>query len=146
MVDPKASFEDHRQDESLSHSPNQTKRRIVDVVLEATLLCFKMYSDRLHGKTASNSSILECLKTIVFDIHPATAGGHSLVWHYFIAAADSDLQEHRTFFTDRLVDIYNNTGSANISEGLKMLGHLWAQPSSQTWPLVLPAISTTFVM
>lgn len=146
MVDPEASFESHRQDESLSDEANQMHRQTVEVVVEATRLCFKIYRERLHGKTASNTATLENLKTLVYDIPPGSAGGHSLVWQYFIAAADSDVQEHRAFFTDRLIKIYNATGCANISEGLKMLEQLWARPSNQTWPQMLPMISTTFVM
>lgn len=125
MVDPDTSFENHRQDESLSDDANQMHRRTVDVVVEATRLCFKIYSDRLHGNMASNTATLEYLKTLVFDVQPGSAGGHSLVWQYFIAAADSNVQEQRAFFTDRLIDIYNATGCANISEGLRMLELLW---------------------
>ena len=121
-------------------------RQIIDVVVKATQLCFKIYSDRLHGKTASNAATLEYLKDLVLDVQPGSAGGHSLVWFYFIAAADSDVQEQRTFFTDRLIDIYNNTGCANISKGLTMLEQLQARPPHQMWPHVLPMISTTFVM
>lgn len=146
LVLPEASFEIHRQDEWLSDDTNQVHRHIVDVVVKATRLCFEIYRDRLHGKTASNNLTLEHLKTLVLNIQPNSAGGHSLVWHYFIAAADSDLQEQRAFFTDRLIDIYNATGCANISEGLKMLKHLWERPPNQMWPQILPMISTTFVM
>jgi Fungal specific transcription factor domain len=146
MVDPEASFESHRLDESFSDDTNQMHRQTIDAVVEATRLCFKIYSDRLRGKTASNAPTLEYLKTLVFDIQPGSTGGHSLVWQYFIAAADSDIQEQRAFFTDRLIDIYNTTGCANISEGLKMLEQLWAQPPNQMWPQILPMISTTFVM
>lgn len=146
MLDSEANFESYQQDEMLSHSNNETHRQTVDVVIEATKICFRIYRDRLDGKTGSNAPILEDLKALVLDIRPGSAGGHSLVWHCFIAAADSDVPAQRAFFKDRLVDIYNLTQVANIPEGLKMLEQLWARPSEHAWPLILPSISTTFVM
>lgn len=124
MLDSEASLESYRQDELMSANSNQAHQQNVDVVIEATQVCFQIYRDRLGGKTASNAPTLENLKALVFDIQTGSAGGHSLVWHYFIAAADSDIPAHRSFFTVRLVDIYNRTGCANISEGLKMLEQL----------------------
>ena len=121
-------------------------RQTVDVVIEATQLCLKIYNGRLQGRTASNTLLLEHLKMLVLNIQPGSGGGHSLVWHYFIGAADSDLQEQRAFFTDRLVAIYEDTGCANISQGLKMLEQLWVRPSDQMWPQMLPTIATTLVM
>lgn len=146
MLDSEANFENYQQDELLSHSDNRTHQQTVDVVIEATRICFRLYRDRLDGKTGSHAPMLEDLKALVSDIRPGSAGGHSLVWHYFIAAADSDVLAQRAFFKDRLVDIYNLTRVANIPKGLMMLEQLWTQPTDQTWALILPSISTTFVM
>lgn len=98
-------------------------------------------------QTAPNNTLrLDRLKHLISQIHACSPGGKSLVWVYFIGAAESELNEHRTFFANGLVDIYRVTGCANIATGLSMLEQIWQRQSEESWTRILPVISTTFVM
>jgi hypothetical protein len=131
---------------SMTSDTHQLHERTIDIIIEISRTCFEIYYDRMQGNKASNAAILDYIRSLPQDIHPGAPGSHALVWHCFIAAADSEVTEQRDFFVERLRHIYSSTACANIPKGLKMLEKLWERSSQQTWTELLPKISTTFVM
>ncbi|RMD42677.1 hypothetical protein DV735_g2421, partial [Chaetothyriales sp. CBS 134920] len=111
--------------ESLENASSGSDQCTVNTVIDAARCCLEMFRDRVLCGQDRNTARLEHVKRLVSDIHPSVAGGTSLVWIYFIAAAASTATEDRVFFTSRLMDIYKVTGFANIPAGLSMLDNLW---------------------
>lgn len=121
-------------------------QHILQIVTEAAQLCYKICEDCNIPQRQDKQSTLQHLKTLVSQVPPCTAGGNSMVWVYFIGAAESDTLENHKFFTSCLVDIYNCTGWENIPRGLSMLEKVWQRPRGNSWRYTLPQVSTAFVM
>ncbi|EOD51321.1 putative c6 zinc finger domain protein [Neofusicoccum parvum UCRNP2] len=80
------------------------------------------------------------------DIPVSSPGGHSLVWAYFIVAAESSDPHHRKFFIRKLRELWTGTGFANTLTAIVELRRIWTIGSGQRWTYVLPSMAQTFVM
>ncbi|CAD0015469.1 unnamed protein product, partial [Aureobasidium pullulans] len=76
---------------------------------------------------------VEELRLMVIPIQSDSPGMHTLPWVYFIAAASSEDQYHRTFFTSRLVQVYQKTRMNSILVALKRLEQIWLLQPSGEW-------------
>ena len=95
----------------------------------------------------SESSVnLEALKVLCERIHPNTPGHHTLVWVYFVAAAESVTLAHREFFTMRLQEVFSRTRFHNIPTALAALQKLWKVQAERRWTEVLPEIMPVFII
>jgi hypothetical protein len=138
--------------DSMRSCSSPADHRTVASVVEAGRLCLRIHGSRTLGCRTSHAATLRRVRDLVSHVHPCTAGGNSLVWVYFIAAADSDTAELRAFFTARLQDIYNATGWSNIAAGLAIMDRLWDRRSEEeeeeetSWARLLPRVCSAFVM
>nr|KMM71004.1 hypothetical protein CPAG_07311 [Coccidioides posadasii RMSCC 3488] len=80
---------------------------------------------------SSPSISLQHLISLVSGIYAHTPGSHSLVWVYFIGAAESSTEEDRNFFTTKLEELYRTIGFENIMIGVGNLKELWASGERQ---------------
>lgn len=95
---------------------------------------------------SESSTDLEALKTLCERIHPNTPGHHTLVWVYFVAAAESVSLAHRDFFTLRLQEVFSRTHFHNIPTALAALQKLWKVQAERRWTEVLPEIMPVFII
>ncbi|KEF51314.1 uncharacterized protein A1O9_12664 [Exophiala aquamarina CBS 119918] len=107
-----------------------------------------MYLRRvMQNPPLSESSVdLESLKVLCARIHPNTPGHHTLVWVYFVAAAESVTLAHREFFTLRLQEVFSRTRFHNIPTALAALQKLWKVQAERRWTEVLPEIMPVFII
>ncbi|KAL6245739.1 hypothetical protein RBB50_006892 [Rhinocladiella similis] len=141
--------------------PDPCDRRTANSILKAYQLCHRIYLNRRMLSTCGcgrkDTLALEQLRRLVNPIRPDLRGGHSLVWVYFIAAAESGYDDddggvagagegNRAFFTRRLEDIYTATGARNIPLGIAMLDQLSHARHVTGWPDALSRIASSFVM
>lgn len=96
-----------------------------------------------HSETVAE---LEALKVLCEKIHPSTPGHHTLVWVYFIAAAESSTLAHRDFFTLRLQEVFSRTRFHNIPTALNALQELWKVQAERRWTEVLPEVMPVFII
>lgn len=99
-----------------------------------------------NPEPSESSADLDALKELCEGIHPNTPGHHTLVWVYFVAAAESVSLAHRDFFTVRLQEVYSRTRFHNIPTALKALQKLWKVQSGRRWTEVLPEIMPVFII
>lgn len=80
------------------------------------------------------NATLDLLRTTVLPITKTTPGAHTLVWVYFIAAAESRTPGDRAYFSQRLGELYDIGRFGNIPVALATLEQIWAlDPSRQRW-------------
>lgn len=135
--------------ESQKHSGSPADYELISIVAEAARICSRIYSDRSRPDGLKTDGAVTQLMQVISQIPPDAAAANALVWVYFIGAADSDTVEQHDFFIERLVESYERSGWANIAAGLLVLELIWQRPrqsSSESWAIILPEISTTFVM
>ena len=65
-------------------------------------------------------------------------GAHTLVWPAFVAAAETQEDENRVFFSAILRRIWEETGYANVLRGLESLPSIWKQQRQRRWTSILP--------
>lgn len=141
--------------------PDLQDRRTASSVVEAYQICHRIYMNHRTpsacGRGRRDTIALEQLRRLLKPIPPDIRGGHSLVWVYFIAAAESGNDDddggepgaeegNRAFFTSRLRDTYAATGARNIVLGLAMLEKLSHTRHATGWPDALSSIASSFVM
>lgn len=147
---------------SLEFIPDQSDRQTASAVLEAYRISYRIYMNHhplnAGGSDRRDTIALEQLRRLVTPIPPDIRGGRSLVWVYFIAAAESsnddvggreaqaDEPGNRAFFSDRLRAIYAATGTQNIPLGLAVLDQLSHTRNVTGWPDALTRIASPFVM
>ncbi|KAL9471006.1 hypothetical protein ACSS6W_008947 [Trichoderma asperelloides] len=154
FVDDSSDVENMESEKSLqsllveSQGPkyNNAEQEILNIVTEAAQVCYEICKDCNFPQRREKNSNLQHLKRLVSQVLPCTAGGNSMVWVYFIGAADSDSFEDQSFFIGCLIDIYNYTGWENIARGISMLEQIWQRPPGRSWRYILPQLSTAFVM
>jgi hypothetical protein len=100
----------------------------------------------LNPSHSDTTAQLNKLKTTCELVHPNTPGHHTLVWVYFIAAAESSTLEHRQFFTMRLQEVHSRTRFNNIPAALKILQEIWKVQSEQRWTELLPNVMSVFII
>lgn len=93
---------------------------------------------------AEMPSRVQSLKRLLIDLDPTAEGAHTLVWPYFIAGAESKMQDDRDFFHTRLSHIWDMTGYRNILVAMNALEDIWKRPS-QPWTSWLPQIATVIM-
>ena len=76
---------------------------------------------------------LERLKQMVLPITPSNPGMHILPWVYFIAAASSQDTQQRSFFSGRLLEVYQKTRMNNILVAVKRLEQIWLLQPNGEW-------------
>jgi hypothetical protein len=86
--------------------------------------------------------LIEEFKWLLLELEPSSEGAHTLVWPYFIVAAESRTQEHRDFFYRRLNYIWSATGYRNIRVAMDALQKIWGQQGFERWTASLPDITT----
>ncbi|KAH0843379.1 hypothetical protein AYO21_09937 [Fonsecaea monophora] len=96
-----------------------------------------------HSETVAD---LARLKGLCERIQPTTPGHHTLVWVYFIAAAESSTLEHRDFFTMRLQEVFSRTRFHNIPTALAALQEFWKVQSERRWTEILPEVMPVFII
>lgn len=96
-----------------------------------------------HCETVAD---LEELKLLCEQIHPSTPGHHTLVWPYFIAAAESSTLAHRQFFTMRLQEVYSRTRFHNIPVALTALQEVWKVQSKRRWTEIISEVMPVFII
>lgn len=97
------------------------------------------------GRDFKASEMLEDLRTLLSELDPTSHGAHTLVWPYFIAAAESSTDTHRQFFLKRLKHIEATTGFQNVSVAIGKLPSIWDKHSSERWTAALPQLSTVIM-
>ncbi|EEP81300.1 predicted protein [Uncinocarpus reesii 1704] len=128
---------------TLRYNPNVSRQLTVSLLIAAISHATDIYLRRALGlldssnpvddgaphytstTPASPSSSLQHLKDLVSEIHADTPGSHTLVWVYFMGAAESSTDEDRDFFTSKLQGLYGSIGFENIIIGLANLKALW---------------------
>lgn len=118
-------------------------------MLRLSRMAFIKASEIYLGRVASNHDqwqLLESLKQLVSQIEPNQMGSHALVWVCFIAAADSTDSEHRTFFVNRMNQIFAKIKFQNISAGVQALPAIWSQQGSSRWTENLSRLAPTLIM
>ena len=96
-----------------------------------------------HSETVAD---VDRLKALCESVQPSTPGHHTLVWVYFIAAAESSTLEHRQFFTMRLQEVYSRTRFHNIPTALVALQEVWKMQSMRRWTAVLSETMPVFII
>jgi len=80
------------------------------------------------------NATLDFLRQLLLPITKTTPGAHTLVWVYFIAAAESRTPDDRFYFSQRLGELYDIGRFGNIPVALATLDRIWAlDPSRQRW-------------
>jgi hypothetical protein len=87
---------------------------------------------------------IERLKQLLIDLDPTAEGAHTLVWPYFIAGAESNIQNDRNFFHGRLGHIWETTGYRNVLAAMNALQDIWKRPD-ESWTSWLPRIATVIM-
>lgn len=102
--------------------------------------------DLKYTETTESSTIFFELKHLLVGLDQTAAGAHTMVWPYFVGAAESSTAEDREFFHKRLEYICHTTGYDNVRVALDVLEQLWAHPGTERWTALLPKISSTIIM
>ena len=81
--------------------------------------------------------LLEQLKTTVEGIPIYCPGEQALAWVYFVAAAESKLEEHRNFFVVKLRELFDRIPFPDTAQTFAMLDCIWNNPFlASTWTKV----------
>jgi len=115
---------------------NEAFRRARDIYLLRA-----QASSRIVDETKM-MQLVQQLKSLLIELDPTTEGAHTLVWPYFIAAAESRDECDRHFFYSRLEHIWTTTGFHNIKVALTELERIWMRQESQRWTSIVPQIAT----
>lgn len=120
----------------------------MDVIREAIRFACNIYRRRAESSLTRDESIhiVEQMRQKVAGLSSSTQGAHALVWVYFIAAAESILLEHRDFFTERLVSLYDVTGFGSIPAALGALKNIWRLQGVRRWTEVVVSETPVLIM
>lgn len=121
--------------------PLQTMRAAIEDAGE-------IYTLRAESKLAECESIarLNNLREKTMHLHEEIDGTHALVWTYFVAAAESILDEHREYFTSRLEKLYERTRFRSITVAIDVLQKLWRVGREKRWTELLVTELPVLVM
>ncbi|KIW04348.1 uncharacterized protein PV09_04637 [Verruconis gallopava] len=81
------------------------------------------------------------LKDLLIDVDPSSPGAHTLVWPYWVAACEALLEEHRLFFYQRLLHIWETTRYRNVKIAIDALESIWERRGEVRWTAMLPDIA-----
>jgi hypothetical protein len=119
----------------LSPSIQRSHHRNVAIIKEAfkTVHTLTMrQNSALLPDTAVNST-LDALRTLVAPLTKTMPGAHTLVWVFFIAAAESRTEGDRMLFSQRLGELYDIGRFGNIPVALATLDRIWTLDPRQRW-------------
>ena len=121
----------------------ETARRVETAIcLASDIYCHRVLNDAPLEMTAE---IVDSLKKVVEKMPSGSPAEHSLVWVYFVAAAESFTPEHRAFFVGRLTKLYQRMAFGNILGCLEMLELIWKSPEVR-WSKLITEIPQVLVM
>jgi hypothetical protein len=92
------------------------------------------------------NSTLDRLRTLVAPLTKTMPGAHTLVWVYFIAAAESRTHGDRMFFSQRLGELYDIGRFGNIPVALATLDRIWTLDPRQRWTRKTDMIAPVLVI
>lgn len=91
--------------------------------------------------------ILDNLKTAAEEIPAYAPGENALAWVYFIAAAESSIPAKRTFFSKRLMGIFERGSFNSTTTAFVMLHHIWnCQEAGDNWTKTLKDTPSVLVL
>ncbi|KAF7588882.1 hypothetical protein BBP40_005067 [Aspergillus hancockii] len=125
--------------------PESEHNRILHIVRTAFITASQIYILRATTDLDQWDRI-ERLKQLVYLVGPDEPGSHALVWVCFMAAADSTDPDHRRFFTDRMNQVFIQTGFQNIPAAIQSLSAIWGQRGSGRWTSKLTQLAPTLIM
>jgi hypothetical protein len=150
---PSAVWQSSRSNDSMAFITNIAILRPdlsteLELYKTAIRLACDLYVARATISLCYSESVpqLDRLQAICERIQVTTPGHHTLVWTYFIAAAESITLKHREFFITRLQEIYKRTGFHNIPAALSALQTIWKVQLERPWTEVLPHVMPVFII
>ena len=119
----------------LSPSMERSHHRNVAIIKEAFKIVHTLTMQQNNAllPDAVVNATLDLLRTLVLPITKTTPGAHTLVWVYFIAAAESRAHNDRMFFSQRLGELYDIGRFGNIPVALATLERIWTLDLRQRW-------------
>lgn len=102
----------------------------------------------LHDSPPPNiEEILDTLKTTAEEIPAYAPGENALAWVYFLAAAESSIPAKRTFFSKRLMGIFERGNFNSTTTAFVMLYHIWnCQEVGDNWTKTLKDTPSVLVL
>jgi hypothetical protein len=88
------------------------------------------------------AQLIEEFRWLLLELEPSSEGAHTLVWPYFIAAAESKTKEDREFFYRRLEYIWCTTGYRNVCVAMDAVQTIWGGQGGERWTKSLPDVTT----
>lgn len=115
--------------------PNPEQHRNLVIMTDIITQACAVFQNRALKITTPESSIasVERMRQTAITLDPGAEGSHALVWSFFIAAAESSLQEHRDFFSCRLKDLFPLTRFGSIPVALDTLQYIWSKSGTISW-------------
>jgi len=119
----------------LSPAMERAHRHNVAIIKEAFKLVHTLTMQQNNAllPDAVVNTTLNLLRTLIVPITKTTPGAHTLVWVYFIAAAESRTSGDRSFFSQRLGELYEIGRFGNIPVALATLDRIWTLDLRKRW-------------
>ncbi|KAH8173955.1 fungal specific transcription factor domain-containing protein [Sarocladium implicatum] len=129
-------------------STNDTRLANMLTIRSAILASAHLCAQRMQNPSSyvCPAQELETLKQTVISLEPNVDGAHALVWTCFIAAAESTLPEHRSFFSRRLASLFECTRFGTIPKALELLDTIWKKQGKTKWTELVPLERPMLVM
>ncbi|KAF3062642.1 hypothetical protein CFAM422_010533 [Trichoderma lentiforme] len=141
------------QHDSQTISDDHTfKDRIISIfksIEEAIKQACNIYSYHiLHDAPPANiEETLDNLKITADGIPAYAPGENALAWVYFIAAAESSAPAKRTFFSKKLMGIFERGTFTNTTTAFVMLHHIWnCREMGDNWTKTLKQTPSVLVL
>jgi hypothetical protein len=108
--------------------------------------CCIYYYHMTHDSPPPNVGDLLCKIKVATEHIPAyTPGEHALAWVYFIGAAESSNPNDRTYYTKRLMGVFERGSFNNATTAFLMLHHIWnCQLFGRSWTKTLRSADCSF--
>ena len=119
----------------LSPSMERSHHNNVAIIKEAFKIVHTLtvqQNNALLPDTVVNTT-LDLLRKLVAPIAKTMSVAHTLVWVYFIAAAESRTGSDRVFFSQRLSELYDIGRFGNIPVALATLDRIWTLDLRRRW-------------
>lgn len=85
-----------------------------------------------------STQLVEDFKSTLQQMPEGSLGEHSLIWACFIAASESHLPEHQSYFDGFLKRQFSRSGFVNILRALDLLRKIRENQQSENWTKLLP--------
>lgn len=97
-----------------------------------------LYRATLGDEGMPSTHLVENFKSTLEQIPEGSLGEHSLIWACFIAASESHLPEHQSFFDSYLMRQFSRNGFVNILRALDLLQIIRKKHQHENWTKLLP--------